>query len=98
MCVCVCRFVAACGFTPDVKVWEVCFAKTGEFKEVTRAFDLKGHSAGVYSFDFSNDSRRSLSLTHTDKTIHYTVQQCTSKTTNTAQHITHSLYTLTHPT
>ncbi|MCJ8742131.1 hypothetical protein PDJAM_G00078810 [Pangasius djambal] len=51
------RFVAACGFTPDVKVWEVCFAKTGEFKEVTRAFDLKGHSAGVYSFDFSNDSR-----------------------------------------
>ncbi|KAL7848511.1 hypothetical protein AOLI_G00232290 [Acnodon oligacanthus] len=52
------RFVASCGFTPDVKVWEVCFAKTGEFKEVTRAFDLKGHSAGVYSFDFSNDSRR----------------------------------------
>ncbi|XP_030648585.1 transducin beta-like protein 2 [Chanos chanos] len=52
------RFVASCGFTPDVKVWEVCFAKTGEFKEVTRAFDLKGHSAGVYSFDFSNDSSR----------------------------------------
>ncbi|KTF96403.1 hypothetical protein cypCar_00006226 [Cyprinus carpio] len=52
------RFVASCGFTPDVKVWEVCFAKSGEFKEVARAFDLKGHSAGVYSFDFSNDSRR----------------------------------------
>ncbi|XP_026888779.2 transducin beta-like protein 2 [Electrophorus electricus] len=52
------RFVAACGFTPDVKVWEVCFTKSGEFKEVTRAFDLKGHSAGIYSFDFSNDSRR----------------------------------------
>ncbi|XP_017344315.1 transducin beta-like protein 2 isoform X2 [Ictalurus punctatus] len=56
------RFVAACGFTPDVKVWEVCFAKTGEFKEVTRAFDLKGHSAGVYSFDFSNDSRRMVTV------------------------------------
>ncbi|XP_058268359.1 transducin beta-like protein 2 isoform X2 [Hemibagrus wyckioides] len=56
------RFVAACGFTPDVKVWEVCFAKTGEFKEVTRAFDLKGHSAGVYCFDFSNDSRRMVTV------------------------------------
>ena len=52
------RFVASCGFTPDVKVWEVCFGKSGEFKEVTRAFDLKGHSAGVHSFSFSNDSRR----------------------------------------
>ncbi|KAG5844487.1 hypothetical protein ANANG_G00163030 [Anguilla anguilla] len=52
------RFVASCGFTPDVKVWEVCFGKSGEFKEVVRAFDLKGHSAGVHSFAFSNDSRR----------------------------------------
>ncbi|XP_076129571.1 transducin beta-like protein 2 isoform X2 [Alosa pseudoharengus] len=52
------RFIASCGFTPDVKVWEVCFAKSGEFKEVARAFDLKGHSAGVHSFAFSNDSRR----------------------------------------
>ncbi|XP_023675176.1 transducin beta-like protein 2 [Paramormyrops kingsleyae] len=52
------RFVASCGFTPDVKVWEVCFGKSGEFKEVTRAFELKGHSAGVYSLAFSNDSRR----------------------------------------
>lgn len=56
------RFVAACGFTPDVKVWEVCFTKSGEFKEVVRAFDLKGHSAGVYSFDFSNDSRRMVTV------------------------------------
>ncbi|XP_064834622.1 transducin beta-like protein 2 [Oncorhynchus masou masou] len=52
------RFVASCGFTPDVKVWEVCFGKGGDFKEVSRAFDLKGHSAGVHSFAFSNDSRR----------------------------------------
>ncbi|XP_030041667.1 transducin beta-like protein 2 [Microcaecilia unicolor] len=52
------RFVASCGFTPDVKVWEVCFSKAGDFREVARAFDLKGHSAGVYSFSFSNDSRR----------------------------------------
>eukprot|EP00076_Gallus_gallus_P027914 XP_015151387.1 transducin beta-like protein 2 [Gallus gallus] len=52
------RFVASCGFTPDVKVWEVCFGKSGDFREVTRAFELKGHTAGIYSFSFSNDSRR----------------------------------------
>ncbi|KAM3851551.1 transducin beta-like protein 2 isoform 2-T3 [Vipera latastei] len=52
------RFVGSCGFTPDVKVWEVCFSKSGDFREVTRAFELKGHKAGVYSFAFSNDSRR----------------------------------------
>ncbi|MEE6468936.1 hypothetical protein FKM82_008432, partial [Ascaphus truei] len=52
------RFVASCGFTPDVKVWEVCFGKAGEFREVCRAFELKGHSAGMCGFSFSNDSRR----------------------------------------
>lgn len=52
------RFVASCGFTSDVKVWEVCFGKSGEFREVCRAFELKGHSAGVCGFAFSNDSRR----------------------------------------
>ncbi|XP_074888461.1 transducin beta-like protein 2 isoform X3 [Buteo buteo] len=52
------RFVASCGFTPDVKVWEVCFGKNGDFREVVRAFELKGHTAGVHSFSFSNDSRR----------------------------------------
>ncbi|XP_019728988.1 transducin beta-like protein 2 [Hippocampus comes] len=56
------RFVASCGFTPDVKVWEVCFAKTGEFKEVMRAFELKGHSAGVHAFAFSNDSHRMVTV------------------------------------
>ncbi|XP_028938440.1 transducin beta-like protein 2 isoform X1 [Ornithorhynchus anatinus] len=52
------RFVASCGFTPDVKVWEVCFNKTGNFREVVRAFELKGHTARVHSFAFSSDSRR----------------------------------------
>ncbi|KAK9536771.1 hypothetical protein VZT92_006532 [Zoarces viviparus] len=56
------RFVASCGFTPDVKVWEVCFGKGGEFKEVARAFDLKGHSAGVHAFAFSNDSSRMVTV------------------------------------
>ncbi|XP_027301717.1 transducin beta-like protein 2 [Anas platyrhynchos] len=52
------RFVASCGFTPDVKVWEVCFGKSGDFREVIRAFELKGHTAGIHYFSFSNDSRR----------------------------------------
>ncbi|XP_005813862.1 transducin beta-like protein 2 [Xiphophorus maculatus] len=56
------RFIASCGFTPDVKVWEVCFGKGGEFREVARAFDLKGHSAGVHAFDFSNDSHRMVTV------------------------------------
>ncbi|CAN7988295.1 unnamed protein product, partial [Ixodes pacificus] len=49
-------------FTPDVKVWEVCFSKTGEFKEVKRAFELKGHTSGVFSFAFSNDSTRRMRM------------------------------------
>uniref|UniRef100_A0A8C3SFC8 Transducin beta like 2 n=2 Tax=Chelydra serpentina TaxID=8475 RepID=A0A8C3SFC8_CHESE len=56
------RFVASCGFTPDVKIWEVCFGKGGDFQEVTRAFELKGHTAGMYSFSFSNDSRRMVTV------------------------------------
>uniref|UniRef100_A0A1A8KWI4 Transducin (Beta)-like 2 n=2 Tax=Nothobranchius TaxID=28779 RepID=A0A1A8KWI4_NOTKU len=56
------RFVASCGFTPDVKVWEVCFGKGGEFREVARAFDLKGHSAGVHAFAFSNNSHRMVTV------------------------------------
>jgi len=52
------RFVASSGFTPDVKVWEVKFSRSGEFEKVSRAFDLTGHSSGVYSFSFSADSSR----------------------------------------
>ncbi|CAL1268086.1 unnamed protein product [Larinioides sclopetarius] len=52
------RFIASSGFTPDVRVWEVIFSKTGEFKEVKRAFELKGHTSGIYYFAFSNDSSR----------------------------------------
>ncbi|CAH1233279.1 TBL2 [Branchiostoma lanceolatum] len=56
------RFIGCSGFTPDVKVWEVNFAKGGDFKEVSRAFELKGHSSGVYSFDFNMDSTRMVSV------------------------------------
>ena len=46
------------GFTPDVKIWEVLFDKNGEFREIKRAYELKGHSAGVYNFSFNSDSTR----------------------------------------
>lgn len=48
------------GFTPDVKIWEVVFDKSDSFKEIRRAFELKGHSAGVYAFSFNSDSTRLL--------------------------------------
>ena len=34
------------------------FDKAGNYKDVTRAFELKGHKAGVYSFSFNMDSSR----------------------------------------
>ncbi len=52
------RFVAASGFTPDVKIWEVKFSKSGEFDKVQRAFELTGHTSGVFHFSFNADSSR----------------------------------------
>ncbi|KAL9981141.1 hypothetical protein ACROYT_G009805 [Oculina patagonica] len=52
------KFVASAGFTPDVKLWSVEFTKSDEFKQVSRAMELKGHTAGVYHFSFSADSTR----------------------------------------
>ncbi|KAK9512844.1 hypothetical protein O3M35_001171 [Rhynocoris fuscipes] len=49
-------FVAVSGFAPDVKVWEVQFNKTGEFKQVCRAFELTGHTSGIFDFAFNADS------------------------------------------
>lgn len=39
-----------------MKVWEVCFSKSGEFLHVKRAFELTGHSSGVYDFAFDTDT------------------------------------------
>lgn len=50
------RFVAAAGFITDVKVWEVKFSKTGDFKQIGKAFNLTGHKSGCPDFDFSVDS------------------------------------------
>lgn len=50
------------GFTPEVRVWEVVFSKSGEFEKVNRAFELVGHTSGIYSFDFSPDSGKMVTL------------------------------------
>ncbi|XP_048767458.2 transducin beta-like protein 2 [Ostrea edulis] len=64
------RFIASSGFTPDVKVWEVGFDKAGNYTGCKRAFELKGHSAGVYSFSFNGDSSRMVSVSK-DRTWKY---------------------------
>ncbi|CAD0201353.1 unnamed protein product [Chrysodeixis includens] len=50
------RFVVATGFAPDVKVMEVCFTKNGDFKQVTKAYELTGHSSGIYDVAFDVDT------------------------------------------
>ena len=52
------KFVAACGFTPDVKIWSLKFSKGGSFEKISRAFELTGHSSGVYHFAWRNDSSK----------------------------------------
>ncbi|XP_076040326.1 transducin beta-like protein 2 isoform X2 [Oratosquilla oratoria] len=56
------RFVATTGFTPDVKVWEVRFNKTGSFEGIKRAYQLKGHKSGIYSCHFNSDSTKMVSV------------------------------------
>lgn len=50
------RFVVATGFSPDVKVMEVVFAKNGDYKQVTKAFELSGHTSGIYDVAFDVDT------------------------------------------
>lgn len=50
------RFVVATGFAPDVKVMEVCFTKNGDYKQTTKAYELTGHSSGVYDVAFDVDT------------------------------------------
>jgi len=61
------RVVAACGFTPEVRAWQICFDKTSNFSGVKRAFELKGHTAGVTHFSFNSDTTRMASVSK-DKT------------------------------
>jgi len=56
------KLVGTSGFTPEVKLWQVCYSKSGSFERTTRAFELTGHTSGVLSFDFSPDSRRMVTV------------------------------------
>lgn len=50
------KFVVASGFSPDIKVMEVCFNKNGDFKQVAKAYELTGHSSGIYDVAFDVDT------------------------------------------
>jgi WD40 repeat protein len=43
-------------------VWEVKFSKLGEFQQLSRAFELTGHSSGVYDVGFCADSSRMVTV------------------------------------
>ncbi|KAJ8922903.1 hypothetical protein NQ315_001445 [Exocentrus adspersus] len=51
------RFIVATGFTPEARVWEVVFNKSGEFMEIkqVKQLTLGGHSSGVYDIAFDVD-------------------------------------------
>lgn len=52
------NLIGACGFTPDLKLWHVGFNKSNEFTQTSKVCGLKGHSSGILSFSFTNDSKR----------------------------------------
>lgn len=57
------RFFGSSGFMSDVRFFEVCFEKSnGNFKEIRKAFDLKGHDAQVLCFSLNKDSTRAASI------------------------------------
>jgi WD40 repeat protein len=57
------RFIAASGFTPDIKLWEVKFDKsTREYEKTVRAFELTGHKTGVWDFAFNVDASHLVSV------------------------------------
>jgi WD40 repeat protein len=57
------RFFGSSGFMSDVRFFEVCFEKSnGNFKEIRKAFDLKGHDAQVTCFCLNKDSTRAASI------------------------------------
>lgn len=56
------RYIAASGFAPDVKLWEVKFGKGGGFEKTVKAFDLTGHKSGVWDFAFDHDGSHLVSV------------------------------------
>ncbi|XP_045476449.1 transducin beta-like protein 2 isoform X2 [Harmonia axyridis] len=56
------KFLLASGFTPDAIVWEVNFNKNGEFQDVKRAFELTGHTSGIYDIACNADSSQMVTV------------------------------------
>ncbi|KAK5969067.1 WD domain G-beta repeat protein [Trichostrongylus colubriformis] len=56
------RFVAACGFTAEVFVYEVTFDRENVFQVSKRAFDLKGHDSGVFAVSFNASASRAVTV------------------------------------
>lgn len=56
------RYIAATGFAPDVKLWEVKFSKNGNYEKTARAFELTGHNSGVWDFAFDHDASHLVSV------------------------------------
>lgn len=58
------RYIAASGFAPDIKVWEVKFdnKSTRVYEKTVKAFDLTGHNSGVWDFAFSQDASHLVSV------------------------------------
>lgn len=44
------------GFSPDVKIWEVKFNKSGEYLKTENVFNLCGHNSGVHDIAFDQDT------------------------------------------
>mmetsp|Transcript_12576 Transcript_12576/g.38446 ORF Transcript_12576/g.38446 Transcript_12576/m.38446 type:complete len:414 (+) Transcript_12576:67-1308(+) len=52
------RFIATAGFTSDVQIYEVQYAKGSRtVVGCTKVMDLRGHNAAVHSISFSGDSK-----------------------------------------
>jgi len=49
------KFVGVAAFTSDVRLWEVKYNKSGQFDQVHRALELKGHKRGINYLGFSKD-------------------------------------------
>ncbi|VDO34422.1 unnamed protein product [Haemonchus placei] len=56
------RFVAACGFTTEVFVYEVIFNREKVFQDAKRVFDLKGHNSGVFAVAFNANASRAVTV------------------------------------
>jgi len=62
-------FIGSSGFTPEVHLWAVQYSSTKQgnttsidYKQTKEAMDLSGHKSGVYSFAFSGDCKKAVTV------------------------------------